>query len=195
MKDKYWEKYKQVHKKEIQEKRHNSYLKQRDLKLDNQKKYYQNNKEKRISYAQKYRADNHDKILIIRKKRYNERKDEIKIIRKNYYNKNKKHLNMYNIKTSLRLKMKVFNHYTNFNIKCNCCGENMIEFLSIDHVNNDGAEHRKKVHSGSSLYYWLINNNYPSGYQILCMNCNFAKGKDKDHICPHRRKIAEILLK
>ena len=29
--------------------------------------------------------------------------------------------------------------------KCNCCGEKNIKFLTIDHINNDGAEHKKKI--------------------------------------------------
>ena len=35
----------------------------------------------------------------------------------------------------------------------------------------------EKTLKGDKLYRWLIRKNFPSGYQILCMNCNFAKGK------------------
>lgn len=70
--------------------------------------------------------------------------------------------------------------------QCACCGENELVFLCIDHVNNDGAEHRKEVGSGTSMYRWLRKNKYPSGFQVLCWNCNAAKsilGK-----CPHLTK-------
>ena len=93
--------------------------------------------------------------------------------------------------------MRVYNHYSNYDIKCNCCGERQMEFLSIDHVNNDGAEHRRTAKNshghltGNHIIYWLIQNNYPPGFQILCMNCNHAKGKDPEHLCPHQKENAE----
>lgn len=68
--------------------------------------------------------------------------------------------------------------------RCACCGETELEFLSIDHVMNDGAEHRKRV-IAASLLGWLIRNRFPAGFQVLCMNCNFAKGKLG--YCPHAR--------
>lgn len=69
---------------------------------------------------------------------------------------------------------------------CNCCGETTFEFLSIDHVNNDGAQHRRELgHSGRTLYGWLKKNQYPPGFQVLCFNCNMAKGLHG--YCPHQK--------
>ena len=68
--------------------------------------------------------------------------------------------------------------------KCVCCGETIIEFLTIDHINGGGTKHRKEV-VGGRLYDWLIKNNFPEGYQILCMNCNMAEGIFGG--CPHKR--------
>jgi hypothetical protein len=69
--------------------------------------------------------------------------------------------------------------------KCVCCGETIPEFLSIDHINNDGYEKRiDGEQSGAALYKALKRQGWPSdNYQLLCMNCNFAKG----HFgaCPH----------
>ena len=67
---------------------------------------------------------------------------------------------------------------------CACCGETEISFLSIDHINNDGHEHRKTV-KGSAILHWLRDNNYPSGFQILCMNCQFGR-KHNNGTCPHQ---------
>lgn len=66
--------------------------------------------------------------------------------------------------------------------KCVCCGESTYEFLSFDHVNNDGAEHRK-THRGDYLLYWIKENNYPDSVRVLCYNCNLARGKHG--VCPH----------
>ena len=71
---------------------------------------------------------------------------------------------------------------------CNCCGEDKEVFLAIDHVANDGAEHRKKEtagHGGCNLYLWLRRNGYPEGFQVLCHNCNWAKAHGG---CPHQEK-------
>jgi hypothetical protein len=56
---------------------------------------------------------------------------------------------------------------------CRCCGESNEVFMCIDHVNNDGAVHRRKV---GATYPWLVRNNFPGGFQVLCFNCNFSKG-------------------
>ena len=78
-------------------------------------------------------------------------------------------------------KLKVISHYSNNMLKCNVCENSMYEHLTLDHLNNDGAEHRKKVifngnrHGGNSTYLWVIRNNYPDIFQILCMNCNYKK--------------------
>lgn len=72
---------------------------------------------------------------------------------------------------------------------CKCCGETEPLFLQIDHVNNDGAKHRKevfgeKVGSGQRIYRWLRDNNFPEGFQVLCANCNLGKHRNGG-ICPH----------
>jgi hypothetical protein len=58
--------------------------------------------------------------------------------------------------------------------------------LQLDHVNNDGNEHRKEVGSagGDRLYLWLRNHGYPPIMQVLCANCNYAKAHYG--FCPHR---------
>jgi hypothetical protein len=70
---------------------------------------------------------------------------------------------------------------------CRCCGETEPAFLSIDHINNDGAKHRKEIsksRSNSTLISWLIKKQFPVGFQILCMNCQFGK-KINNGVCPH----------
>ena len=78
-------------------------------------------------------------------------------------------------------KIKVIEYYGG---RCNCCGEKDIRFLSIDHINNDGAKHRKSI-NGNNLYVWIINNNYPEELQVLCWNCNCGK-RINNGICPHK---------
>jgi hypothetical protein len=58
--------------------------------------------------------------------------------------------------------------------KCSSCGEDNLLFLCLDHVNNDGAEHRRTINH-QSLDIWARQNNYPDILQLLCDNCNLAK--------------------
>jgi hypothetical protein len=68
---------------------------------------------------------------------------------------------------------------------CACCGESQIEFLTLDHINNDGNSHRKEIgFGGSGLYRWAESHGYPPVLQVMCMNCNW--GKRLLGYCPHK---------
>jgi hypothetical protein len=84
-----------------------------------------------------------------------------------------------------QLKREVFSQYGG--CRCSCCGETIIEFLQIDHVHGGGNAHRKSIRkrSGEQFYKWLKANNFPPGFQVLCANCNLAKGAFGE--CPHER--------
>jgi hypothetical protein len=71
--------------------------------------------------------------------------------------------------------------------KCACCCETTPEFLSLDHMNNDGAERRRELgqQGGLAFYKWLRDHRYPAGLQVLCMNCNFGKSRNGG-TCPHK---------
>lgn len=84
-----------------------------------------------------------------------------------------------------RLRAEVFAAYGD---ECRCCGETEPMFLSIDHIDNDGAEMRASgVHGGggSQFYQWLRKNGFPTGFQVLCLNCNIGKHRNGG-ICPHQ---------
>ena len=74
------------------------------------------------------------------------------------------------------------NVLTYYGGKCVCCGETTIEFLSMDHIDGGGTYHRR--HIQRRIWNWLKSNNYPGGFQVLCFNCNLAKGFHG--YCPHK---------
>ena len=42
---------------------------------------------------------------------------------------------------------------------------------------------------GRDLVDWIITNNFPKGFQVLCDNCNFSKGmKKNNNECPMKGK-------
>lgn len=84
-------------------------------------------------------------------------------------------------------------HYSQDPPSCKCCGETELVFLTIDHVDGGGRQHRidNGIHGGvRTLPYWLVTNRYPAGFQVLCWNCNAAK-----HLlgeCPHDRRNPDL---
>jgi len=130
----------------------------------------------------------------ITQKKYRERpdvKERNELYYKEYREKNKNQINKYGKDWRDKLKNDVLGHYSkklsNSDIPCcNCCGEHeFLIFLTIDHITNRKNATHKKGLDGSGLYRYLQKNGYPSGYQVLCVNCNSAKSDSG--ICPHKR--------
>ncbi len=65
--------------------------------------------------------------------------------------------------------------------RCACCGEAALPFLTIDHIDGGGTEHRRRTHN--KVYTKLRQSGFPSGYRVLCWNCNAAIGLYGR--CPH----------
>lgn len=104
-----------------------------------------------------------------------------KLYRTNYIELNREKLNTENrVRGKIdraNARLQVLTHYSNGTPKCICCGESHYEFLTIDHKNGKGAKHRREIGIGGGvIYYWLIKNNFPDGFQVLCYNCNVCKG-------------------
>lgn len=73
---------------------------------------------------------------------------------------------------------------------CACCKEREITFLTVEHLQKNGMDHRKIVASGN-LYLYLIKNNFPKeGLCILCMNCNWAERNGWP--CPHKKNPSAL---
>ena len=89
-----------------------------------------------------------------------------------------------------KLKQEAINAYGGV---CGCCKESEPIFLTVDHIDNDGAKHRKEIGRGNyGIYKWLKDNNYPSNFRILCFNCN--SGRDiNGGVCPHEQKRLDAL--
>jgi len=69
--------------------------------------------------------------------------------------------------------------------RCSCprCPETNPAFLTLEHLNGDGAAHRKAVGRGHAIAD-LRRRGWPKdGYTLLCWNCNCATRGGK--ICPH----------
>lgn len=76
---------------------------------------------------------------------------------------------------SLNLRLKLLHGYGG---ACACCGERNPFFLTVDHINNNGAEERRQFGNNMYKFYrFLISKEFPKeNYQLLCYNCNCSKG-------------------
>lgn len=101
----------------------------------------------------------------------------------------------YNKARRNEIKKQVFDHYGSY---CKCCGETTFLFLTLDHINNDGSEHRKQLAeqrgykkyrdmSTDQLYRDLVSSEFKDAdrFQILCYNCNCGKRGNGGIFCPH----------
>jgi len=75
------------------------------------------------------------------------------------------------------MKNAVINVLTDGEGTCRWCGQGDQDVLTIDHIDNDGANHRRQlgIGCGKLIYRYLIKNDYPPGFQVLCFNCNNKK--------------------
>ncbi len=175
---------------------HQYYLKNREHLIDYGKQYYQLhrdtalarsnenyhknldiNREKKRTRIALWRAINREANLTNERKRYQAVKEQRKLWR---------------VKNRVAGKLEVLTHYGNGKCACVKCGESRLACLSIDHINGRGKEDRGK-RLGIAFYRHLRRNNYPSGYQTLCMNCQFVKRIENNEYYKIVNKCLEIL--
>lgn len=113
----------------------------RASRAEYQQEWKQNNPGKSAAYTKKWRDNNKEKSR-------KSGRDSMKI-------------------RILKVKLELIQAYGG---KCNCCGEHMLEFLSLDHmIPGDGATHRKKFRTSHKIYLHLKKLGFPKdGYRVLC---------------------------
>ncbi len=179
------------------------------VQTDEERKKYNNEK------ARKWRLKNHEKFNATARKSYQKNKEKIaeknkivratpefkakaKVLHDKWQEENKEHSQKYREgrrdvfnaqqkKSNYIRKNKVLAHYSKNNFpECVCCGEkSSLIFLTLDHIEGRKNVTHKRRLGGNDLYTWITKNNFPSGFQTLCHNCNSAKSNST--ICPHQR--------
>lgn len=137
---------------------------------ENEKEYHKEHKNKINALVRADRKTNPEKYRAYDKRKYLKRPVSIRRAMHKRWRDN--------------LRREVMQHYGD---RCACCGETTYEFLSLDHINNDGSKHRGSIRYNQGNWKMLLdirNRGYPPIYQILCMNCNWAKRYGQ---CPHQK--------
>jgi hypothetical protein len=137
----------------------------------------------------KYRETHREQRALQNKEWASNNKDKTRIYGLNWYYRNLDSIKLQRKERLKQMKLIVVKHYNPL-MKCVCCGEDKIEFLTLDHIEGGGNKLKAKLKTfGSDYYRWLINNNFPHKLRVLCMNCNWAIGKYG--YCPHNNEELE----
>ena len=90
-----------------------------------------------------------------------------------------------------RIRLEVLKKYGG---RCRCCGIDIFEFLSFDHIRGRGRKHRLKIlATGQKLLMWLRKRPRQKSIQILCHNCNQSFGHYG--YCPHHPNIKRKVIR
>lgn len=74
---------------------------------------------------------------------------------------------------------------------CACCGETSRATLTIDHIDDDGAQERREIPELGDRYGHMIAQGCPPDrYQILCQNCH--QEKNTFGVCSHASTVAQL---
>lgn len=146
-----------------------------------QKAYRAKTADQQRAQQAEYRAANRDKIRASKRAAYHANIEENRNRNRAYYVENADRKRSQQRDRSAARKARVIAEYGG---KCACCGEVTLAFLTMDHIANNGAEHRREIGGSRSIYWWLIKHEFPDGFQVLCWNCNAAK--HLVGICPHQ---------
>ena len=90
-----------------------------------------------------------------------------------------------------KVKNEVLTHYGfHGTLRCSWSGCKVkdIDMLTLDHIHDNGAEHRRKINkadspafrgSGMCTYRWVEEHEFPDGFQTLCHNHQWKKQMQK----------------
>ena len=125
------------------------------------KENYAKNRERNVAYNKQYYIKNRDSILKRHKEYIRDTESNRESSKKSYKWYRDKFLELYGG-------------------ACKCCGEDIKEFLTIEHIN---GQRGTKKQTSYAAYRDAVKNYNTEIYEILCMNCNHARGRYGN--CPH----------
>lgn len=167
------------------------------IKYKNPDRYYPECKSCRYDIVKNYTKKNEKHCKERAIKYYIDNKKIIQTRRSEYRAKNYTHVLEINQTWVMENKQKVLETKRKHNKKlretfldmygrsCACCGETAVEFLTIEHKLGQKGIVRHKKETGKFAYSKATKEYRPDLYEVLCMNCNFSKGRYG--YCPHQK--------
>ena len=129
--------------------------------------------------CKRYFARNRDKLLEKRKRWVKMHPERRCAIVKKYMNSIKGRRQRLHWNDQIR--QEVLRYYSQGTMACVKCGFSDVRALQMDHIKGNGAQERRSLtgsqRQGCGIWFWqrLRSAGFPSGYQILCANCNTIK--------------------
>lgn len=141
------------------------------------KKYAESHRDKIAQHRKKYRENHKEELKLYSKKYREEHKEEVREKARKSYISSKDSKREYQRTLRSKYKSQFLEMYGNV---CACCGESIPEFLTIEHKQGQKKIDRR---TGLVAYRDAVKEHRPDLFEILCWNCNCAKG----HLgyCPH----------
>lgn len=110
-------------------------------------------------------------------------KEKYRELNKAWIDINRERYNQAKGEYRFKLKVAAISYYSLGSMACGSCGFSTdIDALCLDHIDNDGAAHRKELGcgsrgspSGTTIYERLKAKGWMPGLQVLCFNCNTIK--------------------
>jgi hypothetical protein len=132
------------------------------------------------AYRKAWANRNRDKVRAAGRASYHRNKAKNRTRQIAYWEKDKAAHRERNLQSRIKNKTQVLSHYgPNQEARCAVIGCNVddLDMLTLDHLENDGATHRRAIGStgGQTTYRWIIRNGFPEGFQTLCWNHQFKK--------------------
>lgn len=159
------------------------YLKNKELTLQRAKIHHEANREKNLEYYKQWRNERLEEQREKSRQWKANNRERHRESSREYGRKNAAAISAKLKEKRRALKQVILDAYGN---SCACCGETLFEFLTLDHIENDGAAHRRELKANGRserIYNDLIARGFPTGFRILCFNCNSALGFYG--YCPH----------
>jgi len=162
---------------------------ERKSRKEYQRKWRKKNKDKVLKYYRDYRKKNREK-----RRRWN----------REWIDNNRDRYNASKYIYRDKCKRDVLRHYSGGEIRCAKCGIKDIDVLCLDHINNNGAEHRRvagiasRGSAGINTYEAIKRDGFPQGFQVLCANCNLKKEierkrKERMKNSFYRNRVKEVV--
>lgn len=142
------------------------------------KAYYQANKAHILEHNKQYRETHKEQIRATQLRWAQEHREAHRLANRLYRERHLEKAKEHAKRWRTKYKFDALSHYSIADCPiCAHCGITDVDVLCIDHINNDGATHRKKLKllGGYNFYLWLRQQGYPEGFQVLCFNCNHKK--------------------
>jgi predicted restriction endonuclease len=148
------------------------------------KRYYAAHREATLAKYKRYRLAHPERVKRTHRQNYLRHQEARLAYRRTYFEADPQRVRASLKVYRQKLKKVVVAAYGG---KCSCCGEDRIEFLTVEHQHHDGTAHRKRVGAGAGMYRDLIKRGFPQdGLTLFCWNCQMATRYGDE--CPHTRQ-------